>query len=148
MAVFEVLRHTSLEPDEAWRRITDWERHGEHIPFTTVALTGTIRDGVGAGFVARTSIGPVHIDDPMEVTHWDPPVFEKPGRCEIEKRGRVILGGATITVHRTSEGSVVRWVEDASVRWGGPFADLPTQLVGPKVFGRVVDQLLAEPPTR
>ena len=59
-------------------------------------LTGVIRGDVGATFVARTALGPLHFDDPMEVTQWRPPTDDEPGVCTIAKRGigRDGLGGA------------------------------------------------------
>ena len=146
MALFEVTRHTQHEVDVAWSRLTDWERHGDFLPFTTVVLTGVIRDEVGAAFLARTSFGPLHVDDPMDVTVWEPPLWERPGRCEIAKRGRVVRGGAILTVTKIDEGSLINWSEDASVRWIGRLIDLPSRIVGQRVFGRLVDGLLSDPP--
>jgi hypothetical protein len=143
VAQFEVIRHTHLEPAETWARLTDWERHGEFIPFTRVALTGIIRDAVGAAFVARTSYGPFHIDDPMDITVWQPPLWEQPGVCEIAKRGRVVTGWAILTVTKSEEGSMVHWEEEARFRYGGPLLDLPNRVAGRRIFGRLVDGLLS-----
>jgi carbon monoxide dehydrogenase subunit G len=144
VASFEVIRHTHHKVDDAWSRLTDWERHGEFLPFTTVVLTGVIRDEVGAAFLARTSFGPFHFDDPMDVTVWEPPLWERPGRCEIQKRGQVVRGGAILTVTKTDEGSLINWLEDASFRWVGRLLDLPNRIGGRRVFGSLVDGLLSD----
>ena len=39
MAAFTVARTSPLSAEQAWRRLTDWERHGDFIPLTTVALS-------------------------------------------------------------------------------------------------------------
>jgi hypothetical protein len=142
VAAFEVIRHTQLDAEVAWSRLTDWERHGDFIPFTKVALTGVIRDDVGAGFVARTGIGPFHFDDPMDITVWQPPLWERPGLCEIHKRGRVVVGWAILTVAKTDEGAMISWQEDARFRLAGPLLDVPNRIVGERIFGRLVDGLL------
>jgi hypothetical protein len=144
----EIVRHTHLEPADAWARLTDWERHGEFIPLTTVALTGVIRNDVGAGFVARTSLGPFHFDDPMDITVWQPPLWEQPGICEIVKRGRVITGWAILTVTKSHEGSLVQWVEEAGIRYFGPLLAIPNRIAARRIFVRLVDGLLADDAAR
>ena len=56
----EIVREVPLSQQEAFSRLTDWQRHGDVVPLTSVRLTDT-------GFVARTGLGPVGFDDPMEV---------------------------------------------------------------------------------
>jgi hypothetical protein len=144
VASFEVVRHTHLGVDEAFARLTDWPRHAALIPLTTIQLVGLVRNDVGTRFVARTSLGPLHFDDPMEVVFWQPPADDRPGVCRVDKRGRVILGSTVITVTASSEGSVAHWQEDASVRYLGPLASWPTQVTGRRMFGRLLDTLLSE----
>lgn len=143
MATFEVVRHTNLGVDDVWRRLTDWERHGEFIPLTSVRLTGVIRDEVGASFVARTAVGPLHFDDVMEVTAWLPPINGGEGFCRIDKRGRLVLGWAELTLTPSAEGTTIRWVEEARFRYAGPIGDAVNRATGPRVFGRLVDGLLS-----
>ncbi len=99
----EIVREVPLSQQEAFSRLTDWQRHGDVVPLTTVRLTDT-------GFVARTAIGRFGFDDPMDVVEWDPPRF-----CRLEKRGRVIRGWAEISVWPTASGSKVVWRELAHV---------------------------------
>ena len=73
-------------------------------------------DGVGARFVGRTGIGPLAIDDPMEDTAWVPPTATTPGRCELRKLGRVVLGTASFDVAAVDgDRSLVVWDEDVEV---------------------------------
>jgi hypothetical protein len=140
---FEVERHPHLSAAEAWERVTDWERHGRFIPYTTVRLTSPPDDaGRVAGFVARTTVGPLHFDDPMDITWWEPPAGESPGVCRIVKRGKVVAGWAVLTVTAEPDGCSVRWRENASVRFTGPLLAWPTKVAAGFAFGRLVDGLL------
>ncbi|KQX94688.1 MULTISPECIES: SRPBCC family protein [Streptomyces] len=144
MAVFRIERFTSLPAAESWRRVTDWERHGGTVPFTSVTVPTGPPTRTGTLFVARTGLGPLGFDDPMEVVRWTPPAAGRAGLCELEKRGSVVRGRASIDVRPTGTGSHVIWVEELRVRllprWGDPL--LAT--AGRRVFGRVLDTLLDE----
>jgi hypothetical protein len=152
VAGFEVRRDSVLTAAQAWARVTDWRRHGDFIPFTEVLVVGsadttsrTPGAGLGAVFVARTSLGPLHFDDPMEVTYWRPPA-DGPGVCRLVKTGRVVTGWAVLTVTPTSSGCSVSWREDAAVRYTGALLAWPTKMSAAMVFGRLVDKLLTTPP--
>ncbi|MBT2677198.1 SRPBCC family protein, partial [Streptomyces sp. ISL-14] len=90
MVTFLLERTVPLSLDEAWRRLTEWPRHGEVVPLTRVTVTTPPPTHVGSRFVARSGVGPLSFDDPMEVTVWEPPGEETPGLCRLEKRGRVV----------------------------------------------------------
>ena len=126
---------------ETWARLTDWKRHEEFMPLTRVSMR-TPADHVGASFVARTSIGPLGFDDPMEVTVWQPPTQSRPGVCCIVKRGRVVRGGARLTVSEAEGGSLAHWHEEATLGFGGRALDLVNERLGKVVFGRLVDGVL------
>jgi hypothetical protein len=141
VATFELVRRTSLPVEETWSRLTDWERHGGLIPLTTVTVTGPANH-VGAVFVARTSIGQLGFDDPMEITVWRPPEQSGHGECSMVKRGSVVRGGAELTVSRVPGGSEVRWREEATLSFGGRLLDAVNKHAGKLVFGRLIDRLL------
>ncbi|MFI6858284.1 SRPBCC family protein [Streptomyces sp. NPDC050421] len=145
MAVFRIERFTPLPAAESWRRVTDWERHAAHVPLTTIAVPTGLPTRIGTVFVARTGIGPLAFDDPMEVVRWSPPAGSRAGMCQLEKRGRVVRGRASIDVYPTRTGSHVVWVEELSVRllprWGDPLITG----VGRRIFGRVLDSMLDRP---
>ena len=131
MKPFEIAREVPLSQDEAFSRLTDWMRHADVVPLTTVRLTDT-------GFVARTALGRVGFDDPMDVVEWDPPRF-----CRLEKRGRVIRGWAEISVWPTASGSKICWREVAHAIGVPRFLATAERAVGTRVFSRVIDGLLA-----
>ena len=129
MDAIEIEREVPFSQQETFSRITDWQRHADVLPLLTVRLTET-------GFVARSGIGRLAFDDPMDVVEWDPPRF-----CRLEKRGRVIRGWAEISVWPTSSGSKVVWREVAHVT-GVPrmFARLE-KAAGTAMFRRLLDGL-------
>lgn len=73
MALFRIARRTRLAPAETWRRLTDWERHGDSVPLTRVTVHTPPPSGTGTVLVARTGLGPLGFDDRMEITRWQPP---------------------------------------------------------------------------
>ncbi|MET0468675.1 MAG: SRPBCC family protein [Aeromicrobium sp.] len=131
MALIEIVREVALTPVEAWARVTDWRRHGEFVPLTTIALTPH-------GFDAFTGIGRVGFHDPMDVVEWREPSF-----CRLEKRGRLVRGWAELEVEPHGTGSRVTWREDIQVRGMPRFMDGVTKASSRALFSRVVDGLLA-----
>lgn len=147
MVLIHLCRDTPLSAEEAWRRLTVWERHADVVPLTRIQVVTAPPRGAGTVFVARTGVGPVAFDDRMEVVAWRAPRDGAPGLCRLVKRGRVVRGWAEIEVRpaATGEGSRVVWREEAGVR-GVPRAFDPLLLRATRwVFGRVVDGLLSRP---
>jgi hypothetical protein len=143
---FFLERTAPLPLDEAWRRLTRWERHGDAVPLTRITVSTPGPTGVGTRFVARTGIGPWGFADPMEVTLWRPPADGEPGLCRLEKRGRVVLGRAELEVVPGPGGrSRVRWREELRVRGLPSAADPLLRRAALTLFGRVVNRLLRTP---
>jgi hypothetical protein len=142
MALFRITRRSALPAAEAWQRMTAWERHAGPVPFTAIRVVGAPAEGVGTLFAARTAIGPIGFDDPMEVTAWQTPQGDRPGLCRLEKRGAVVTGWAEIEVRSHREGSVVQWREDLRVAGLPRALDPLTAWCGRLLFGRVMRRLL------
>jgi hypothetical protein len=141
---FTVERRTELPPAEAWRRLTTWQDHGATVPLTRITVRTPPPTRVGTVFVAMTGLGRASFADPMRVAVWQPPAADgRPGRCRLEKTGRIVTGWAEIQVGADVAGSAVRWEEDLRVRWLPRAFDGLTRRAGRRVFGRVVDTLLA-----
>jgi len=146
VAVFSLERTVPLAPDEAWRRLTRWERHGDTVPLTRVTARPPGPTRPGTVVVARTGAGPLAFDDTMEVTVWRPPRGDAPGRCRLEKRGRVVGGWAEIEVGAGPGGRTrVVWREELDVRLLPSFFDGLLARSGRHVFGRTVTHLLRHP---
>ncbi|MEU9858173.1 SRPBCC family protein [Streptomyces sp. NPDC047974] len=146
MSRFRVVRAVPLPPAEAWRRLTDWPAHGRRVPLTrtTVLTSGPSR--AGTRFTARTGLGPLGFDDPMEVVRWEPPHADRPGLCRLEKYGRLVRGWAEIEVAPEAGGTRVVWTEDLAVRGLPRVFDGVLARAGRVVFGRALDGLLAADP--
>lgn len=143
MATFQLQRTAPLPLDEAWRRLTTWPRHGKVVPLTRIRVTTPPPTGPGTRVVARTGLGPLSFDDPMEVTVWRPPAEDSPGLCRLEKRGRVVTGWAEIEVRPGPGGRArVIWREEIRVRFLPAAADALLARAGRQVFGRAVNRLL------
>ncbi len=147
VAHFRIQRRTPLPVGETWRRLTDWPRHGAHVPLSGVTVRPAGPTRVGTVIVVRTGVGRAGFDDPMEVVRWDPPADDAsagdtPGVCRLEKRGSVVLGWAEIEVRPRDGGSEVVWREEVRLRGLPRLFDSPTVWSGRLLFGRVVDALL------
>ncbi|WP_395575142.1 SRPBCC family protein [Streptomyces sp. BK79] len=146
MATFSLERTAPLPLDEAWRRLTDWRRHGDAVPLTRVTVTTPGPTRRGTVIVARTGAGPLAFDDRMEVTRWQPPREDSPGLCRLEKRGRLVRGWAEIEVRPGPGGRTrVVWREELDVRLLPSAFDHTLGGAGRYVFGRAVNRLLRSP---
>ncbi|MBB5102454.1 SRPBCC family protein [Streptomyces spectabilis] len=143
MALFRIVRTTPLSADEAWLRLTDWERHGQVMPLTRVTVSGAA-GGVGALLTARSGVGPLAFEDLMEVVVWRPP-RGRHGACRLVKRGTFVTGWAEIEVGPRSDsgGARVVWREELRVRWLPRALDPVVARSASWLFGRAVDALLA-----
>jgi hypothetical protein len=143
MALFEISARTSLGTEEAWGRLVDWPRHADLVPLTSIRLLTAQPSGVGTVIVARTGVGPVGFDDPMEVTEWSPPADGEAGFCRLDKRGSVVTGWAELTVTpEPGGGSTAIWREDIHV-WKLPgLFDRPTAMSSRLLFGRALRHLV------
>ena len=142
---FTLQRTTPLHPDVAWSSLTDLAEHAHDVPLTEVVVP----DGglvLGAEVVARTRLGPLAAADRMLVTALEPG-----RRLRLHKTGRLLRGWAEITVTedpRSPGGAVVSWVEEL---WLPGLARVTRPLgdrLGPLLFGRVVDGVLARATAR
>lgn len=161
MALFSLERLTPLPADLAWHRLTDWPRHADVVPLTRVTVRTPPPTDVGTVFVARSGIGPLSFDDPMEVVVWRPPAGDAAGVCRLLKHGSFVTGWAEIEVqpYGVGEGgtegasltpgaSRILWREDLRVRWLPGLFDRPLGWLARRMFGRAMDGLLRDPLSR
>ncbi|MGW5849747.1 SRPBCC family protein [Streptomyces sp. NPDC055254] len=143
MPVFRIIHRTLLPPAEAWERVTDWERHGALVPFTRTVIVTAPPTRVGTIFTARTGVGRITCDDPMEVVVWRPPAEAAAGLVRLEKRGRAVTGWAEIALRPLAAGgSEIEWREDLRVR-GLPRAfDPALRRAARRLFTRALRRLL------
>ena len=101
-------------PEQVWAAVTDWDRHGRWMLFTTVRRLEHSGEGVGGRICARTGLGPFGVQDPMTITVWRPPY-----RCENRHDGMVIRGVGAFDVEPLPEGrSRFTWSEWLDLPFG------------------------------
>ncbi|MFC7487656.1 hypothetical protein ACOCJ7_16055 [Knoellia sp. CPCC 206453] len=139
--MFILTRDSELTPAELWLRASALAEHTATVPLTTtIADPGS--PTVGWGFVVRTALGPFHFDDSMVVETWEPP-----RQWRIRKTGR-LSGWAELVVTPYAAGSRVTWTEELWLGSGGVrrLTSAMGDLLGPRLFGRVVDRFAAVAP--
>ncbi|MEU2332458.1 SRPBCC family protein [Streptomyces sp. NPDC006654] len=146
MVNFLLQRTVPLPIDEAWRRLTEWPRHAGAVPLTRITVLTDPPTHRGTVFVARSGLGPLSFDDPMEVTVWEPPQEGGSGRCRLVKHGRVVLGWAELEVRPGPGGRTrVLWHEELRVRGLPSALDPLVRRTSRAVFGRTLNTLLRTP---
>ncbi|MER8045897.1 SRPBCC family protein [Streptomyces sp. NPDC094032] len=147
MSRFRIERTVPLPPAEVWRRLTDWPAHGARVPFTRTTVLTAGPNAVGTRFTARTGVGRLAFDDPMEVVTLEPPAPGRTGVCRLVKLGRAVRGSASFEVTGAegadgSAGSRIVWVEELRLRGVPAALDPVLALAGRVLFGRALDGLL------
>ena len=150
MARFTAHREVDAPAQTVWELVTDWRRHGDWVPLTTVEVTEDT-GGLGTRFVGRSGVGKLAFDDPMVVTRWEPPTPQRAGTAAVQKEGRVVLGHAEVqVVPLPGDRCRLRWVEDASLldRRLSRALTLPLAVGGRFAFGAVLKKIAAEAEAR
>jgi len=116
--------HVSIDidapPDSVWEAIEDIESHVHWMADAeSIRFTSEQRQGVGTRFVCRTRIGPIHLDDVMEITAW-----EAPAAMGVSHHG-LVTGDGRFTLTPLDDATRTRfeWREQLRFPWylGGPF---------------------------
>lgn len=135
--MFVLTRESSLSPGQVWQRLASMADHTAAVPLT-VTVTDPGEPEVGWTFLVRTSLGPLHFDDPMVVQEWDPP-----RGWRIRKNGP-LRGWAAAVVQPYAGGSRLTWTEEIWVGSGllQRVSRAVADRVGPLVFAPVVDRIV------
>jgi hypothetical protein len=133
MAQFQVEVRIAAPVSVVWARLTDWPAHAQLAPVTTIRVIGS-GNRPGSGFVARTGVGPLAFDDPMEIEEFEPPAGNEAeaaaagrpaARFLVRKTGRLLRGWIVAEVWAVADRSgpdrVV--VGRAAIGSGGPGAE-------------------------
>jgi Polyketide cyclase / dehydrase and lipid transport len=100
-----------LEPADAWRLLTDWERQSRWMrDAASVRVVTERREGTGVQLAVRTRVLSVPLfTERLEVVAWEPP-----RRLVIAHRS-FIRGVGVWRVDPVPGGSLFRWVEEISL---------------------------------
>jgi hypothetical protein len=134
---FTIRRRALTDRRAVWDAVTDLRAHTRHVPLTEVDVSGGL--ALGTEVVAVTRLGPLGAADRMLVTALEPGT-----RLRLVKTGWFLRGWADIEVLDSIDGAEVAWTEELWLpglrRLTRPLGDR----LGPVLFGRVVDGLLAD----
>jgi len=128
--VFDLSRPVPLDPERAWRALTDWEGHGRWVPMTRVEVDPDDPNR----FTAWSGVWRLALEDRMlaDVIEFD----GTNGHCHVHKLGPVLIGEAEFWVS-PGDGAgtcVVRWREDVRMRFLPRFLARPAAWLGRRLF--------------
>jgi uncharacterized protein YndB with AHSA1/START domain len=74
VAAITVATDIDADPTAVWAALEPVERHVEWMADAEqIRFRGEQTRGVGTRFTCRTAVGPIRLDDEMEITEWEPP---------------------------------------------------------------------------
>lgn len=107
MAEIALSVDVNAPPEVVFDALTDWTGQGEWMAGTRVRVIRGDGRSVDSRILARTALGPLGFDDPMEITAWD-----RPRRVQVHHLGRVVRGDGVFEVEALADGtSRFHWVE-------------------------------------
>jgi carbon monoxide dehydrogenase subunit G len=120
-------------PAAVWAMLEPIERHVEWMADAErIRFLGTQTRGVGTRFTCRTAVGPIRLDDEMEITEWEP---ER--RMGVRHSG-VVTGTGRFVLEPVDGGrrTALSWTEKLDFPWflGGPAGE---RLGGRQVMGAI-----------
>lgn len=134
---FTLQRTSRATPDRLWAVLTDFSRHGEWVPLTTMR-TDAGEPRLGWGFVGLSGVGPARMADHMVITEWEPG-----RRFRVAKLGPVLVGWAEAAVETAPGGSRVTWTESVLPRGLPRLLHGAADAAGRSFFDRVMTGITA-----
>lgn len=116
----------AASPSDVWDHIQDIASHTEWMrDASSIEFLGHQRQGVGARFACETKVGPIVLNDVMEITEWSP------GRRLGVRHAGFVSGEGTFELAKLPDGTVdFGWQETLRFPWQ---------------LGGVVGEVLAKP---
>jgi carbon monoxide dehydrogenase subunit G len=110
-------------PDEVWQIVEPIERHVDWMADAeAIHFEGEQRRGVGTRFVCDTKVGPIRLQDRMEITEWEP------GRRMGVRHAGIVTGTGVfeLTPIDLDRRTRFTWSEDLRFPWflGGRLGEL------------------------
>jgi hypothetical protein len=108
--------------EEVWRVVEPVERHVDWMAdAVAIHFHGEQTQGVGTRFTCDTKVGPIRLQDEMEITEWAAPAV-----MGVRHQG-LVTGTGKFTLQRSvAGGTLFAWEEDLDFPWwlGGPLGEL------------------------
>ncbi|MDA3037953.1 MAG: SRPBCC family protein [Actinomycetota bacterium] len=112
---FTVRHRFDHPPRIVWDELVDWAAHAAWIPATRVKVEAGDPLAIGARFTAWTGLGPLVLEDRMELVALDWNEGSSSGSCEVAKLGPILTGRAGFTIEPDGTGTMLEWLEDVTV---------------------------------
>ncbi|CAN5524307.1 SRPBCC family protein [soil metagenome] len=124
MSRIQVAIDIERSPTDVWQVVEPVETHVEWMQDAVrIDFTTDQRRGVGTRFMCRTKVGPMTLDDHMEITAWQPPTADEPGVMGVSHSG-LVSGSGRFELSPIDDGTRTRfaWTEELRFPWwlGGP----------------------------
>lgn len=114
MGRIEVAVEIDATTDEVWAVVEPIERHVDWMADAeTITFVGDRRRGVGTEFVCVTKVGPIRLDDRMQITEWEP------GERMGVRHDGIVSGTGVFELEPIDVGRRTRftWTEDLRFPW-------------------------------
>ena len=112
---FTVRHHFDHPPRVVWDELVDWAGHAKWVPATRVKVEEGDPLAIGARFTAWTGVGPLSLEDRMELVALDWNDESSSGSCEVAKLGPILKGRAGFTIEPDGSGTMLEWLEDVTI---------------------------------
>ena len=114
-------------PAEVWEHIQDLASHTRWMrDARSIEFLGHQQQGIGTRFACETKVGPIVLNDVMEVTEWSP------GHSLGVRHAGLVSGSGVFVLDKQPDGSVhFRWQEQLRFPWqlGGVVGEIPAKPV-------------------
>lgn len=119
MSRIQVAIDIGRSPADVWRVVEPVETHVEWMQDAVrIDFTTDQHRGVGTRFVCRTKVGPMALDDHMEITAWQEPTADELGLIGVTHSG-LISGSGRFELSPADGGSRTNfaWTEELTFPW-------------------------------
>ena len=128
---FAVRRSFDVPARAVWSALVDWQHHGQWMPMTRIDVGAGDPTAVGTRITAWTGLGPLSLQDRMEIVRCDWHHDEGSGDCELAKLGPILRGRAGFTVQTSGGGkAALLWSEDVRLPYTPQFLAPIARLLG------------------
>lgn len=117
MRTIRVEREIAATRTVVWSELRQIERHVKWMADAeSISFTSDRREGVGTTFACRTKVGPIVLNDTMEITEW-----VEESSMSVVHRG-IVTGEGTFTLRDHGTKTLIIWEETLDFPWwtGGP----------------------------
>lgn len=113
MARIEVATVIEATPDEVWSSVADLSTHVDWMEDAhEITFVGERRSGVGTVMLVDTRVGPIRLEDRMEVTEWEP------SRAMGVRHVGLVTGTGRFTLAAVPNGGTeFTWAEELRFPW-------------------------------